>query len=87
MTVPREREPQLASLIERVAASATADAALHEAPQWRLELSRDGQVLAVLEVAGDQVRWSGPGSAARTGRPDAAALQALREELQRLQPR
>jgi hypothetical protein len=87
VTVPREREPQLAGLIERVAAGATADAPLHEAPQWRLELGREGLLLAVLEVAGDQVRWSAPGSAARTGRPDAAALQALREELQRLAPR
>lgn len=87
VTLPRERVPQLAPLVERVVAGATADEPLVEAPQWRLELSREGLRLGVLEVAGDQVRWTGPGSAARTGRPDPAVLQALREELQRLHPR
>jgi Meckel syndrome type 1 protein len=83
----RVSTPRLAELIERVAASATTEEPLAEAPQSRLELSQDGRLLAVLEIAGAQVRWTVPGAPARTGRPDPAMLQALREELQRLAPR
>lgn len=88
ITVPRERASHLAGLIERMVAGATTQEPLAEPAQPKLELGRrDGRLLGVLELAGDQVRWTVPGAAPRTGRPDPAALQALREELQRLAQR
>lgn len=87
LTVSRERASHLAGLIEQAAASATTQQPLAEAPQWKLELHRDGRPLGVLEIAGTQLRWTAPGVGARTGRPEPAQLLALREELQRLLPR
>lgn len=87
LTVSRERASHLAGLIEQAAASATTQEPLAEAPQWKLELRRDGRPLGVLEVAGVQLRWTVPGAGAHTGRPEPAVLLALREELQRLLPR
>jgi hypothetical protein len=54
---------------------------------FRVELRRQGELAGVLELAGPQVRWTQPrgtGGDSGTARPDAAVLQALREELNRL---
>jgi hypothetical protein len=53
----------------------------------RVELRRDGELAGVLELGGPQVRWTpsrGVQGDGGTVRPDAAVLQALREELRRL---
>jgi hypothetical protein len=75
----------LAALVNAVARSATAaDAPLAAPVEARLELYRGGALLAVLEIAGDQVRWTPqPGGAASVGTPPAQTLDALRTLLTR----
>ncbi len=77
----------LAALVNAVARSATVPGAELAAPvEARLELYRGGAQLAVLEIAGNQVRWSpqaGGGGAASIGTPPASALAALRALLAR----
>lgn len=68
-----------------VARSATAtDAQLAAPVEARLELYRGSALLAVLEIAGDQVRWTPqPGGTAWVGTPPAQTLDALRALLTR----
>jgi hypothetical protein len=75
----------LAALVNTVARSATAtDAQLAAPVEARLELYRGGALLAVLEIAGDQVRWTPQsGGTASVGTPPAQALDALRALLTR----
>jgi hypothetical protein len=75
----------LAALVNTVARSATAaDAQLAAPVEARLELYRGGALLAVLEIAGDQVRWTPqPDGTASVGTPPAQALDALRALLTR----
>jgi hypothetical protein len=75
----------LAALVNTVARSATAaDAPLGAPVEARLELYRGGALLAVLEIAGDQVRWTPqPGGTALVGTPPAQTLDALRALLTR----
>ena len=72
----------LAALVNVVARSATAPGADLAAPvEARLELYSGTTLLAVLEIAGDQVRWtpqSGAAGGASVGTPPAAALAALK---------
>jgi len=80
----RDEVEGMPALLEAVVRSATArDAALAAPVDLRVTLQRDGAPLAVLEIAGDQVRWRPrPGAAPWTGTPPAAALAALRRQLQ-----
>ncbi|KQU82574.1 hypothetical protein ASC78_18100 [Variovorax sp. Root318D1] len=77
----------LAALVNTVARSATAPGAELAAPvEVRLELYRGATLLAVLEIAGDQVRWTpqaGAGGGASVGTPPASTLAALRAVLAR----
>jgi len=77
----------LAALVNTVARSATMPGAELAAPvEARLELYRGATLLAVLEIAGDQVRWTpqpGAGGGALVGTPPASALAALRALLAR----
>ncbi|TWD91269.1 hypothetical protein FB547_101954 [Variovorax beijingensis] len=77
----------LAALVNTLARSATtAPGAELAAPvEARLELYRGGTLLAVLEIAGDQVRWTpqGAGAGASVGTPPAPALAELRALLAR----
>ncbi|MGJ3701767.1 hypothetical protein [Variovorax sp. AFSI2.2] len=78
----------LAALVNAAARSATAPGAELAAPvEARLELYRGATLLAVLEVAGDQVRWTpqaaGTGGGATVGTPPASTLAALRAVLAR----
>ena len=75
----------LAALVGTVARSATApDEPLAAPVEARLELYRGKSLVAVMEIAGDQVRWTPqPGGAALVGTPPAQALDALRSLLQR----
>lgn len=74
-----------AALVNTVARAATASGGELGAPvEARIELRRDGALLAVLEIAGDQVRWTPqPGGPASIGTPPAQALEALRTALSR----
>lgn len=75
----------LAALVNTVARAATVSGGEWGAPvEARIELRRDGALLAVLEIAGDQVRWTPqPGGPASIGTPPAQALEALRTALSR----
>ncbi|MCY1362358.1 hypothetical protein D9M69_490720 [compost metagenome] len=74
-----------AALVNTVARAATASGGELGAPvEARIELRRDGALLAVLEIAGDQVRWTPqPGGPASIGTPPAQALEALRTAVSR----
>jgi len=73
----------LPALVGTVARSATApDEPLAAPVEARLELYRGKSLVAVLEIAGNQVRWTPqPGGAALVGTPPAQALDALRSLL------
>jgi hypothetical protein len=77
----------LAALVNAVARSATTPGAELAAPvEARLELYRGATLLAVLEIAGDRVRWTpqaGTGGGASIGTPPASTLAALRALLVR----
>ena len=75
----------LAALVNTVARSATVSGGELSAPvEARIELRRDGALLAVLEIAGDQVRWTPqPGGSVFIGTPPAQALDALRTAVSR----
>lgn len=75
----------LAALVNTVARAATVSGGELSAPvEARIELRRDGALLAVLEIAGDQVRWTPqPGGPASIGTPPAQALDALRTAVSR----
>ena len=75
----------LAALVNTVARAATVSGGELGAPvEARIELRRDGALLAVLEIAGDQVRWTPqPGGPAFIGTPPAQALDALRTAVSR----
>ncbi|QFZ83308.1 hypothetical protein GFK26_11310 [Variovorax paradoxus] len=75
----------LAALVNTVARAATVSGGELGAPvEARIELRRDGALLAVLEIAGDQVRWTPqPGGPASIGTPPAQALDALRTAVSR----
>ena len=75
----------LPALLGAVARSATAaDAALDAPVEARLAFYRGNVLVAVLEIAGNQVRWTPqPGGTAWVGTPPAQALDALRSALAR----
>jgi hypothetical protein len=75
----------LPALLSAVARSASvADAALDAPVEARVALYRGNARVAVLEIAGDQVRWTPqPGGTAWVGTPPAQALDALRSALTR----
>lgn len=75
----------LPALVGTVARSATAPGEALAAPvEARLSLYRGSTLVAVLELAGGQVRWTPqPGGTALVGTPPAQALDALRALLTR----
>ena len=75
VVVQRQQAQRLAQLVDQAVRSAVGSEALNAPVQLRIEMDS-----GVLEVAGEQVRWTARGHGARTGRPDAAVLEALREE-------
>ncbi|RZL86106.1 MAG: hypothetical protein EOP82_31160 [Variovorax sp.] len=80
-SLPRSEAPELSALLGSAALAAVGAQPLAGSPEWSLMLERNGQVLAVLEVTGRQVRWREGGTPPATGAPSAPALAALREAL------
>lgn len=77
--IPRGQAGGLPALIDSAARAATLPApAPAEAADLRLVLEHEGTPLAVLELAGDALRYTPAGGAPLGGRPDAATMQALR---------
>jgi hypothetical protein len=73
--------------MDRIARDARTSEPFTAPVDLRVELRRQGELAGVLELAGPQARWTQPQgteSDSGTARPDAAVLQALRDELNRL---
>ncbi len=77
----RNEARELNGLLGSAALSAVGSQALKAAPEWRVTLERNGEVLAVFEIAASQVRWREGKTPAATGVPSSPALSALREAL------
>ena len=86
MDLARDQAALLAQVVDALVARAVSSEPLAESVTARIELSRAGGPVGVLEIAGPQVRWSpaGGGDSARTDRPAAAQLQRLEEEIEQL---
>lgn len=78
---PRDEARDLNALLGSAALSAVGPQALKATPEWRVTLERNGEVLAVFEIAASQVRWREGKTPAATGVPSGPALSALREAL------
>ncbi|HXD43111.1 MAG TPA: hypothetical protein VN649_21285 [Ramlibacter sp.] len=87
VAAPLEHPSRLADLMSRVARDAHSPEPLEAPVDLRVELRRQGELAGVMELAGSQARWTSlraGESHSATARPDAALLQALREEFNRL---
>jgi hypothetical protein len=80
-SVSRAEAGELSALLGSAALSAAGAQPLTASPEWRVTLERNGNVLAVFEVAAAQVRWREGPTPPATGMPSAPALSALREAL------
>ena len=80
-TLSRDEATDLRALMGSVAISAVEARRFAGPVTWRLTMERNGQVLAVLEVGNQQVRWREGVAPAATGVPNAGALGALRAAL------
>jgi len=80
-TVQRADAPDLISLLGSAAIAAVGPKPLAGAPDWRITLERNNEVLAVLEVASTQVRWREGHAPPATGVPSGLALAGLRVAL------
>ncbi len=80
-SLSRAEARELNALMGSAALSAAGAAPLAGTPDWRVTLERNGETLAVFEVARSQVRWREGRAPAATGTPSAGALAALREAL------
>ena len=78
---PRADALDLNALLGSAALSAVGPQALKATPEWRVTLERNGEVLAVFEIAASQVRWREGKTPAATGVPSGPALSALRDAL------
>jgi len=81
-SLARAEARDLSALVGSAALAGVGAQPLSGSPDWRIALERNGEVLAVLELAGGQVRWRENGMPPGTGAPGAGALAALREALE-----
>ncbi|SFM73480.1 hypothetical protein [Variovorax sp. OV329] len=79
--VPRSEAGELSLLMSSAAIMAVGAPPMRALPEWRVSLERKGQVLAVLEVARSQVRWTEGKLPPSTGTPPIESLDALRAAL------
>jgi len=80
-SLSRAEALDLNALLGSAAISAVGAQPLAGTPEWRVTLERNGEVLAVFELARSQVRWREGRAPPATGAPSAGALDALRESL------
>jgi hypothetical protein len=79
--VPRADAGELSLLLSSAAIMAVGAQPLRAIPEWRVALERKGDVLAVLEVGRNQVRWTEGNAPPATGTPPIEAVEALRAAL------
>lgn len=77
----RDEGGELNLLLNSAAIMASGPQPLKALPDWRVSLERKGAVLAVLELARNQVRWTEGGAPPATGVPPPGSLDALRAAL------
>jgi len=80
-SLSRAEALDLNALLGSAAITAVGGQPLASTPEWRISLERNGEVLAVFEVARGQVRWREGRAPPATGAPSAPALAALNEAL------
>ena len=80
-SLSRAEGREVLPLIGSAAISAVGAQRFRGGVEWRLTFERDGKVVAVLEVAPDQVRWRENQAPPATGAPSAGALAALERSL------
>ncbi|MBT2321811.1 hypothetical protein J7E62_05480 [Variovorax paradoxus] len=80
-SLSRAEALDLNALLGSAAISAVGAQPLAATPEWRISLERNGEVLAVFEVARRQVRWREGRAPPATGVPSTPALAALNEAL------
>lgn len=80
-SLSRAEALDLNALLGSAAITAVGGQPLAAAPEWRISLERNDEVLAVFEVARGQVRWREGRAPPATGAPSAPALAALNEAL------
>lgn len=80
--LPRAEARELGALVGSAALAGVGSQPLGGRVEWRIALERNGEVLAVLELAGARVRWRENGASPGTGAPGAGALSALRAALE-----
>ncbi|MBT2301568.1 hypothetical protein J7E70_13965 [Variovorax paradoxus] len=80
-SLSRAEALDLNALLGSAAITAVGGQPLASTPEWRISLERNGEVLAVFEVARGQVRWREGRAPPATGAPSAPALAALNEVL------
>ncbi|MDM0089519.1 MULTISPECIES: hypothetical protein [unclassified Variovorax] len=81
-TLQRAEARELGALIGSAALAGVGARPLRAKVDWRLTLDRNGEALAVLELAGGQVRWREEGVAPGVGSPGAGAMKGLRAALE-----
>jgi hypothetical protein len=82
----REQAPRLVQLVEAMARVAQRQEPLEAPVTVRVELRSGGEAADVLELAGDQVRWTRERAGRResfTARPEPEQLEAARKEISR----
>ncbi|VWX57500.1 conserved hypothetical protein [Burkholderiales bacterium 8X] len=80
--IPREQGQELGALLGSIAITALKSKALAGAVEWRVSFERGAELLAVLDITRNQVRWREKGLPAATGEPSPAAMAAVRNALQ-----
>jgi hypothetical protein len=83
----RDQAGRVAQLASSLARETQREDALQEPPSTRIEFTRQGELMDVLELAGPQLRWTrwrGGQRESFTLRPQPAELQSLRDEIERL---
>ena len=80
-SVSRAEGRELLPLIGSAAITAVGAQRFAGGVEWRLTFERDGKVLAVLELAREQVRWREGKAPPATGAPSAGSLAALARSL------
>ena len=80
-SLSRAEALDLNALLGSAAITAVGGQPLAAAPEWRISLERNDEVLAVFEVARGQVRWREGRAPPAIGAPSAPALAALNEAL------
>jgi hypothetical protein len=81
-TLQRAEARELGALIGSAALAGVSARPLRAKVDWRITLERNGEALAVMELAGGQVRWREEGVAPGIGTPGAGAMKGLRAALE-----